>query len=389
MKLSSHLGSVAAVLIGTTLGPSAHSRDCDEITTHGEYSSRETFYPKVSDEFYALPIVRQLQADRPDIIPLPEIGSTAPITPGSWVAEDASVRWLTLPLRHLHPWLMSQSHQRKELFNLYTLPQAHQLLIAHMDYLMNYTKRHHKHLYPGVRRMAAQYYATLEQHRDDILRNTVDRREDLGRYLGKIKGYEGELSALLELPNVLDVSFGLNASYATRNSNKKAKEFFEKVANHVRHALHTALQNKQRFNDEFPNLARRVASLPTAKEKEAILISRILGEKEFDTLFMRDGKLFLGEVKYKIKTLNLRDYRAELRRNPQQGFTATEWTHSIESSFEELAEIQKLTRGPHHPYKALFDVAAYFPNAAVPEVTAELKQKGIVVISGTIPLAPR
>ncbi len=388
MCVSAFTGTMATLLIGATLSAPAYSGHCDEVASHG--TPRPTSLGiQVSEEFYALPIIRRLRADHPDFIPSPEINNNDPITAHSWAENDPSVRWLISPLRQLRPWIISESRHTKEAFNLYSLPQAHSLVIAHMDYLMSYAKKNHPHLYPGIQRMTALHYMNLEKHYEAILRNCTNRADEIMHYMNRIKGYEGEVRALIELPNVLDVSFRLNAGSATARSKKEAKEFFEQVATRINHNLHRVLQNKARFAQDFPVLYKRVESLPLIGNKEAILRSRILGEKEFDILYLHNGELSIAEVKNLSQTLDLETYKPDVSSFSEGNARKGMELNTLDSVFREFVEIQKLTLHPVQPDKPLFNVAGYFPNSVEPPLIAVMNNQGIVVISRKIPVVSK
>jgi hypothetical protein len=249
----------------------------------------------VRNDFLKFPAAQTVIRNFPKVIAAEMPSKSLKFVPRSWVSQDVTVVWLLDALRFARTWHEKHAIQRKDDRDAFWI--LNQFLKAHMSYVDYYTHENYPLLSGSVERMLDHFGHTFRVLHKRIHMGARYKKRFGREYLATLKGYESELAALIELPDVQNFSFGLNYYAPVHGElSSAAADFHARLYPKIQNGLVEALSNQTKFKEEFPYLSE-LAGDRTRTEQYGFLMYIIGKRKELDALVNVDGKFYIVEVK--------------------------------------------------------------------------------------------
>lgn len=341
------LGIVALGVFSLTVSSAAFAVGCKSAAEGRLVHHSDS----VRDDFLRFPPAQAIIRSFPKVIATDQPSTRLNFVPGSWVSHDVTVVWLLDALQVARAWHEKHAWQRKDAQDAFWILNL--FLSAHVSYVEFYTEQNYPLLSGSVKRLLNHFGGMFRRLNKRIQSKQARYQKRFGReYLATLKGYETELAALIELPNVQNFSFSLNHYTPVHGQlTSAAADFHARVFKQVENGLVDALSNQAKFKKDFPNLAA-LAGDGTVSEQFGFLKYLIGKRKEFDALVEVDGKFYIIEVKNGRRTLA-----------------------AIKEQINGLLEIRKLATGDDGV--APFEVGALFSSDISPKSAQSLTDLGV------------
>lgn len=332
----------------------AAASECNRISSHGS-SSRQPKVGQVAVEFRALRELRRLGQQNPGLIANIPPSFKGVRQEGSWAHRDASLSFLITALDQALLWHedFSADYPERSLHGLKTLSKFIQ---EYLNYFEDYIARH----LPRYRKQTA-HLASLYQH---IVRKNLERGENQPHKASdasislraNLSGLMGEITALIELPNVQTFGFHL-------------EDILSKTVQSQISSLMKPLVEGDSFSSHYPRIATMLETSNSRASDAEKLQTWLFSYKEFDLLIKSGATTYLVDIKNSRGLTHTKDISKQFAGKSK----------SILDQIEEDLEIKAMTQVLTQSKAPLFEIGVCFPKGLSPNARQEFENRGVRV----------